>query len=155
MAGPLEMRLATFADVPEIVRMLADDDLGKTREDYRLPLPGCYEEAFDLIQKDPNVELVVAVQAGQVVGTLQLIYIPSLSYQGGLRAQVESVRVEAGLRSQGIGTKMMNWAMERSRLRGARLLQLTTDQSRKAAHRFYERLGFKASHLGMKIKLKQ
>jgi GNAT superfamily N-acetyltransferase len=147
-------RPATRADLPEIVRMLADDDLGSQRERYELPLPEAYFAAFDQINASPYFELIVAELDGRVVGTLQLIFIPSISYQGGLRAQVESVRVDEPLRSQGIGKSMMEWAIERARQRGAHLLQLTTHNTRQDAHRFYERLGFKGSHLGMKISLK-
>ena len=154
MTTPLQIRRATRADVPEIVRMLADDELGKSRERYELPLPDCYQAAFEQIDGSSFFELVVAELEGRVVGTLQLIFIPSISYQGGLRAQVESVRVDTPLRGQGIGRQMMEWAIERARLRGAHLMQLTTHSTRLDAHRFYERLGFARSHLGMKILLK-
>ena len=150
----LLFRPATRADVPEIVRMLADDHLGRQRERYELPLPETYFAAFDQINASPSFELIVAELDGRVVGTLQLIFIPSISYQGGLRAQVESVRVDEPLRNQGIGKSMMEWAIERARQRGAHLLQLTTHNTRQDAHRFYERLGFKGSSLGMKISLK-
>ena len=154
MSTDLQIRPATRADLPEIVRMLADDELGSQRERYELPLPDAYLAAFEQINDSPYFELVVAELDGHLVGTLQLIFIPSISYQGGLRAQVESVRVDTPFRSQGIGKKMMEWAMERARQREAHLVQLTTHNTRKDAHRFYERLGFKGSHLGMKISLK-
>ena len=154
MSTDLQIRPATRADLPEIVRMLADDELGSQRERYELPLPDAYLAAFEQINDCPYFELVVAELDGHLVGTLQLIFIPSISYQGGLRAQVESVRVDTPFRSQGIGKKMMEWAMERARQREAHLVQLTTHNTRKDAHRFYERLGFKGSHLGMKISLK-
>ena len=154
MTESLEFRLATRADLPEIVRMLADDELGRQRERYENPLPDCYSDAFLQIDGNPYFELVVAEMDGKIVGTLQLIFIPSISFQGGLRAQVESVRVESALRGQGIGKRMMEWAMDRARQRGAHVVQLTTHQTRLDAHRFYERLGFKGSHLGMKISLK-
>ncbi len=153
---PVEIfcRLATQADLPDIVRMLADDELGQQRERFDLPLPACYLEAFDQINNNPNIELVVAELSSRVVGTLQLIFIPSLSYQGGLRAQVESVRVDQPLRGQGIGKQMMVWALERASQRGAHIMQLTTHETRKDAHRFYQQLGFSGSHLGMKKSLK-
>lgn len=154
MTESITFRLATRADVPEIVRMLADDELGRQRERYEEPLPECYYAAFEQIDGNPYFELVVAELDGRVVGTLQLIFIPSISFQGGLRAQVESVRVDSALRGQGIGQKMMEWAMQRARERGAHVVQLTTHNTRADAHRFYERLGFKGSHLGMKISLK-
>jgi GNAT superfamily N-acetyltransferase len=154
MTEPFTFRLATRADLPEIVRMLADDELGRQRERYESPLPDCYYAAFEQIDGNPYFELVVAEMEEHIVGTLQLIFIPSISFQGGLRAQVESVRVGSALRGHGIGKRMMEWAMERARQRGAHVVQLTTHKTRIAAHRFYERLGFKRSHLGMKISLK-
>jgi len=146
-------RLANRADLPSIVRMLADDELGSQRERYEEPLPDSYIKAFEQIDNDPNHELIVAELDGEVVGTLQLMFLPSISFQGGLRAQVESVRIDTRLRNQGIGSKLMKWAIDRAKLRGAHVLQLTTHKSREDAHRFYERLGFKGSHLGMKLNL--
>jgi GNAT superfamily N-acetyltransferase len=152
----LRFRLATRADVPSIVRMLADDDLGGQRERYAEadPLPEGYYSAFELISRDPNHELIVAERNGEVIGTLHLMFLPSISFQGGLRAQVESVRVDKCIQSQGIGSQMMKWTLERAKRRGAHVVQLTTHKSRLDAHRFYERLGFKGSHLGMKLSLK-
>ena len=147
-------RQATRADLPSIVRMLADDDLGSQRERYEDPLPESYYSAFEQIDGDPNHELIVAERNGEVIGTLHLMFLPSISFQGGLRAQVESVRVDKRFQSQGIGGEMMKWAMERARQRGAHVVQLTTHKTRRDAHRFYERLGFKGSHLGMKLSLK-
>ena len=98
--------------------------------------------------------MIVAERNGEVIGTLHLIYLPSISYQGGLRAQIESVRVDKRFQSQGIGGEMMNWTMERAKKRGAHIVQLTTHKTREDAHRFYERLGFKETHLGMKLNLK-
>jgi ribosomal protein S18 acetylase RimI-like enzyme len=147
-------RRATRADLPSIVRMLADDDLGSQRERVENPLPASYDSAFEQINNDPNHELIVAERNGEVIGTLHLMFLPSVSFQGGLRAQVESVRVDKRLQSQGIGSEMMKWTMERARQHGAHAVQLTTHKTRVDAHRFYERLGFKGSHLGMKISLK-
>ena len=146
-------RLATHTDLPSIVRMLADDDLGSQRERFEDPLPAPYSSAFEQIHKDPNHELIVAERNGEVIGTLHLMYLQSISYQGGLRAQVESVRVDKRFQSQGIGTEMMKWAMDRARQRGAHVVQLMTHKTREDAHRFYERLGFKGTHLGMKLSL--
>ena len=150
----LLFRLATRDDLPSIVRMLADDDLGSQREQYADPLPESYYSAFEQIDSDPNHELIVAERDGEVIGTLHLIFLPSVSFQGKLRAQVESVRVDKLFQSQGIGSEMMKWTMERATQRGARIIQLTTHKTRIDAHRFYERLGFKGSHLGMKLSLK-
>jgi GNAT superfamily N-acetyltransferase len=146
-------RLAQRADLPFIVRLLADDDLGSQRERAESPLPESYYSAFEQIAHDPNHELIVAERNGEVIGTLHLMFLPSISFQGGLRAQVESVRVDKRFQSQGIGTEMMKWTMERARQRGAHIVQLTTNNTRVDAHRFYERLGFKGTHLGMKMKL--
>ncbi|HET9913683.1 MAG TPA: GNAT family N-acetyltransferase [Anaerolineales bacterium] len=147
-------RLARRADLPAIVRMLADDDLGSQRERCENPLPESYHLAFEQIDRDPNHELIVAERNGDVIGTLHLMFLPSISFQGGLRAQVESVRVDKRFQSQGIGGEMMKWSMERARQRGAHVVQLTTHKTRLDAHRFYERLGFEGSHLGMKLSLK-
>jgi len=147
-------RLATQADLSAIVRLLADDDLGSQRERYENPLPASYSSAFEQIESDPNHELIVAEHNGEVIGTLHLMFLPSISFQGGLRAQVESVRVDKRFQSQGIGSEMMKWSLERAKQRGAYLVQLTTHKTRVDAQRFYERLGFAGSHLGMKLSLK-
>lgn len=147
-------RRARRADLPSVVRMLAEDDLGSQRERYDEPLPESYSSAFEQIDNDPNHELIVAERNGEVIGTLHLMFLPSVSFQGGLRAQVESVRVDKLFQSQGIGSQMMKWAVERARQRGAHIVQLTTHKTRLDAHRFYERLGFKGTHLGMKLNLK-
>jgi ribosomal protein S18 acetylase RimI-like enzyme len=147
-------RQATRTDLPAIVRMLADDDLGSQREKFETPFPKPYYSAFEQMSSDPNHELIVAELNGEVIGTLHLMFLPSISFQGGLRAQIESVRVDKRFQSQGIGSEMMQWAMDRARQRDAHVVQLTTDKSRVDAHRFYERLGFKGSHLGMKLNLK-
>ena len=150
----LLFRLANRDDLPSIVRMLADDDLGRQREQYVDPLPESYYSAFEQIHSDPNHELIVAELDGELIGTLHLIFLPSVSFQGRLRAQVESVRVDTRFQSKGIGSEMMKWTMERAAQRGAHVVQLTTHKTRVDAHRFYERLGFKGSHLGMKLSLK-
>jgi GNAT superfamily N-acetyltransferase len=150
----ITFRHATRADLPAIVRMLADDELGSQRERYVVPIPEPYYAAFEEINNDPKHELIVAELNGEVIGTLHLMFLPSISFQGSLRAQIESVRVDRKNQSQGIGTEMMQWTIKRARERGAHVVQLTTHQSREDAHRFYKRLGFKASHLGMKMSLK-
>ena len=150
----IRFRLAKRADLPAIVRLLADDDLGRQRERYEDPLPESYSSAFEQMENDPNHELIVAERNGEVVGTLHLMFLPSISFQGGLRAQIESVRVDEQFQSQGIGSAMMGWSMQRAKQRGAHLVQLTTHKTREDAHHFYERLGFKGTHLGMKLDLK-
>jgi ribosomal protein S18 acetylase RimI-like enzyme len=148
------IREATQADLSPIVRLLADDALGSQRERYEDPLPAGYLRAFEAIDTDPNNELIV-IERGQILGTLQLIFIPSISFQGSTRAQIESVRVDQPYRNQGIGRTLCLWAVERARLRGCRLVQLSTNKDRMDAHRFYARLGFIASHEGMKYDLKK
>jgi GNAT superfamily N-acetyltransferase len=150
----VSFRLATLADVPALVAMLADDALGAQREQFTDPLPSAYYDAFDAIDRDPNNELILACLGEPVIGMLQLTYIPSLSYQGGWRALIESVRVDAAYRSQGIGHQLMLWTLDRAKARGCHLAQLSTHSSRTDAHRFYERLGFEKSHVGMKLFLK-
>jgi GNAT superfamily N-acetyltransferase len=134
--------------------MLTDDELGNLREKCEQPLPDSYYAAFEQIDRDVNHELFVAESNGNLIGTLHLMFLPSISYQGGLRAQVESVRVDRGSQNKGVGSEMMQWAIQRAKERGAHIVQLTTHKSREDAHRFYERLGFKGSHLGMKLSLK-
>jgi GNAT superfamily N-acetyltransferase len=144
------MRTAEAADLPAILRLLADDPLGKNRE---TAVEAPYQAAFAAITADPNQELVVAELDGKVVGCFQLSFIPGLSRRGAWRAQIESVRIESALRGQGAGRAMMGWAIARARSRGCALVQLTTDKRRPDAHRFYVRLGFVASHEGMKLEL--
>lgn len=144
-------RLGQREDLPAIVRLLADDILGAERERVETPLPARYEAAYQAIAADPNNELVVACLDGEVVGVLQLTFIPSLSYEGSWRALIEGVRVASHLRSQGVGRHLFEWAIARARERDARWLQLTTDKRRTDALRFYQRLGFSASHEGMKL----
>jgi len=147
-------RRARREDVPAIVRLLADDPLGAAREIAgEAEPPEAYWRAFDAIAADSRQLLVVAELDGRVVGTLQLSFIPSLTYRGGERAQIEAVRIEAGSRGRGVGRAMVRWAIEQARLRGCRLVQLTTDRRRPDALRFYESLGFRASHTGLKLPL--
>ena len=147
------IRRATREDLPAIVALLADDALGARRERAELPLAAGYVAAFDAIERDPHCELLVACDGEQVVGTLQLDFTPGLSRQGAWRATIEAVRVAAPARSRGTGRAMIESAIARAESRGCRLVQLTTDRSRVDAYRFYERLGFVASHVGMKLEL--
>lgn len=145
------LRRATKADLPQILHLLADDQLGSTRESYADPGP--YELAFDAIDTDTAHLLVVGELGGEVVATFQLSFIPGLSRKGSWRAQIEGVRVARKLRGQGTGELMMRWAIQHARESGCSLVQLTTDKSRAGAHRFYERLGFVSCHEGMKLSL--
>lgn len=150
--APVSLRRATAADLPALVALLADDPLGAPREVPDGDL-AAYRRAFDLIDADPAHLLVAALAGDSVVGTLQLTFLPGLARQGALRAQLEAVRVAAEARSRGLGAAMVAWAVSEARRRGCRLVQLTTDKSRSDAHRFYERLGFVASHEGLKLSL--
>jgi GNAT superfamily N-acetyltransferase len=144
------IRQARREDVPAIVAMLADDPLGAQREQQGDP---AYLAAFDDLDADPRQLLVVGELAGEVVGTMQLTFLPGLSRRGATRAQIEAVRVRADQRGSGLGGTLIRWAVDTARERGCALVQLTTDASRVDAHRFYERLGFQASHVGMKLAL--
>ncbi|WP_028926279.1 GNAT family N-acetyltransferase [Pseudonocardia acaciae] len=151
MTDTVIMRPATAADLPAIVAMLADDVLGAARESPDDLAP--YEKAFADIEADPSELLAVATLDGAVVGSLQVSWLPGLSHRGALRAQVESVRVAASVRSRGVGEAMMRWVIDQARARDCVLVQLSTHKTRTDAHRFYERLGFTASHLGYKLPL--
>jgi GNAT superfamily N-acetyltransferase len=148
-------RRAERSDLERIVQMLADDPLGAQRERYELPLAQGYLAAFEAISADPNNEVVVACLADEVIGVLQITFIPGLTYQGGWRALIEGVRVNAANRSSGLGRAMLEHAVRRARERGCRMVQLTTDKARPDARRFYEALGFVATHEGMKLQLKK
>ena len=153
--GPPTFRRARADDLPAIVRLLADDTLGARRERDESPLPEAYLRAFRAVDGDANNELVVACQDERVVGVLQLTFIPYLTYQGSWRALVEGVRVARGARSQGLGKALLEWAIARAKERGCIMVQLTTDKSRADAKRFYEGLGFVASHEGLKLHFPQ
>ena len=149
----IKIRHASLADLPTIIRLLADDFLGRQREDFSEPLNENYIRAFREIEAGSDNELIVAELDDVVIGTLQLTFTPSLSFKGGRRCTVESVRVDEKLRSRGIGREMMLWAIERAKEKGCISMQLTSHNERPAAHRFYEKLGFHKSHVGMKLKL--
>jgi len=152
-APRLEFRIATTTDLPAIVRLLADDALGATRERYADPLPDEYTHAFAAIQAQGGNDLLVAIADGAVVGCLQLTIVPGLSRFGAIRGQIEGVRVASAHRGRKIGEAMIRHAIERCREAGCSLVQLTSDVTRVDARRFYERLGFEATHVGMKLKL--
>jgi GNAT superfamily N-acetyltransferase len=159
-------RVATRADVPAILELLADDEVSRARDavagcdavagrDAVVPegADAAYWAAFEAIDADPRNELIVADDDGAVVGTCQLTFTPSLSRRGAERMTIEAVRVRSDTRGRGIGRAMMAWALDRARERGCGLAQLTTDKRRTDAQRFYVSLGFVASHEGMKITL--
>ncbi|MGW4085059.1 N-acetyltransferase family protein [Streptomyces sp. NPDC004822] len=149
--GDLEIRPAVADDVPAIVGMLADDPLGAHRESPDDLTP--YLAALERLQGDPHQHVVVAVREGRVVGTLQLTIVPGLSRRGATRSIIEGVRIHADERGSGLGTQLIEWAVDESRRQDCHLVQLTSDKTRTDAHRFYERLGFTASHTGFKLQL--
>jgi ribosomal protein S18 acetylase RimI-like enzyme len=149
----ITIRRARRDDVGIIVAMLADDPLGGGRERLEQPLPPPYFEAFERVDRDPNIQLVVAVNGeGAVVGCLQLCILPGLSSQGASRGLIEDVRVASHCRSRGIGEQMVQWAVAQARAKGCKLVELLTHHTRVDAQRFYERLGFARSHVGMTLR---
>lgn len=151
----MEFRDAVPGDLPAVVKLLADDALGSTRERDEDPLPQVYRDAFAAMERQGGNSPIVAVEDGAVVGCLQLTLIAGLSRLGMTRAQIEAVRVDRRHRSRGLGEALFRHAIDRARAEGCGLVQLTTDRSRGDAQRFYERLGFEASHLGMKLDLRK
>lgn len=147
----LHVRKANRSDLSSIVRLLADDFLGAGREHYADPLPHQYYAAFDVIDADKNNFLIVVELENRVVGTLQITFITNLSYQGGKRALIEAVHIDESVRGRGIGKAMMEWAIQKAKEEGCHLVQLTTDKQRPDALKFYQRLGFVASHEGLKL----
>jgi GNAT superfamily N-acetyltransferase len=147
----IEIRAAHRGDLKAIVEMLLLDSIAAPLEEPGIT--AAQIEAFETIAAHPDNEIVVAQVGGDVVGTLQLTFIPGLSFQGAWRAQVEGVRVRHDMRNQQIGTRLMEWVIGRARDRGCRLIQLSSNKKRLDARRFYERLGFSASHVGMKLYL--
>jgi ribosomal protein S18 acetylase RimI-like enzyme len=151
--SPPAIRRACRDDVGAIVAMLADDPLGRARERIEDPLPPGYFQAFERVEADPNIHLVVAEDGkGAVVGCLQLCILPGLSSQGAWRGLIEDVRVATHCRSRGIGEQLVRWAIVEAKAKGCRLVELLTHHSRVDAQRFYKRLGFQPSHVGMTIR---
>ena len=148
------LRQAVAEDVVAIVALLADDQLGAVR-DWAADAGTleAYQRAFEAIDADPAHLLLVAIADGEVIATMQLSFLPGLARRGALRAQIEAVRVGSGHRARGLGTEMITWAVDEARRRGCALVQLTTDNRRVDAHRWYASLGFIASHQGMKLTL--
>ncbi len=153
MNNELKFRLVTKDDLAEIVRMLSDDNLGATREKFSEVLSDNYVKAFDIINADPNQELTIIEMNGDKVATFHLTFIQYLTHHGGLRAQIEAVRIHSNYRGQGIGKKVFEYVIKRAKQKGCILLQLTTDKQRPDAIRFYENIGFISTHEGMKLKL--
>ena len=148
----MNFRKATENDVSVIVEMIADDELGRKRENFQIPLPSEYLIAFEKINSDENQELIVVENEDlEIIGTLQLSFIQYLTYCGGIRAQIEAVRVRKDKRGLGIGKIMLGWVINRSKERNVHLLQLTTDKKRPKTIKLYEELGFKQTHEGMKM----
>ena len=154
MNNELTFRLAAKDDLPDIIAMLADDTLGVGREKAGGVISDGYIRAFERIQADPNQELTIVEMNGEKVATFQMSFIQYLTYEGGLRAQIEAVRTHSKYRGHGIGTRVFEYAINRAKEKGCHLVQLTSDKKRPDAIRFYESLGFVASHEGMKLRLK-
>jgi ribosomal protein S18 acetylase RimI-like enzyme len=152
LISQITLRPARRDDVAAIIAMLADDHLGRARERLEDPLPALYDDAFERLSRDPNIQLVVAEEGGNVVGCLQLCILPGLSSQGASRALIEDVRVASDRRSRGVGEKLVQWAVSEARSKGCKLVELLTHHTRVDAQRFYERLGFARSHVGMTIR---
>ena len=151
--SPVTIRRARRDDVGSIVAMLADDRLGNARERLEDPLPQLYFDAFERVARDPDIQLVVAEDGeGVVIGCLQLCILPGLSSQGASRGLLEDVRVASHCRGRGIGEQLVQWAVTEARARGCKLVELLTHHTRVDAQRFYERLGFARSHVGMTIR---
>lgn len=150
----ISIRRARRLDVEAIVRMLADDPLGSGRERIEEPLPSGYFQAFEAVDRDPHIQLVVAEDNdGAVVGCLELCILPGLSSQGASRGLIEDVRVATHCRNRGIGEKMVRWAIAEAGAKGCKLVELLTHHTRVDAQRFYKRLGFQPSHVGMTLRL--
>ena len=152
-SGPVAFRRATPDDLETIVALLADDPLGREREKSGPGLDAGYRDAFTAIDRDPNQLLAVAEHDGRVIGVLQLSFIPGLTRRGMCRGQIEGVRITESERGGGVGRAMLEWAIGECRKRGCGLVQLTSDERRPHAHRFYEALGFRATHRGYKLSL--
>lgn len=149
----LIFREAEEADLPQLVEMLANDQLGNKREDFSTPINPAYSEVLIKITADPNNELMVVESEGNIVGMLQITFIPYLTHQGSWRCLIEGVRIHKNHRGEGLGTQFFKWAINRAKQKGCKIVQLTSDKQRPDAIRFYKNLGFEASHEGFKLKL--
>jgi ribosomal protein S18 acetylase RimI-like enzyme len=153
LGANIRFRIATQHDLDRIVEMLADDVLGSKRECNERPLPDSYIKAYQAITADPNNELLVACRGDEVIGVQQITFTPYITHQGGWRATIEGVRTSSSERGKGLGTELIRFGIQRAKERGCHVVQLTTDKKREDALRFYESLGFKASHEGLKMHL--
>lgn len=144
---------AQTSHLEAIIKMLSDDELGQKREQFELPLPKSYIKAFNAILEDPNAKLIVVLDKDKVIGVAQLNFLTYLTYQGGRRAQIEGVRVDSSYRGQGIGKKLFEHLIDLAKHEGCHMVQLTTNQARSDAYRFYEQLGFKHTHAGFKLEI--
>ncbi len=149
----LTFRDAVAEDLESLVALLADDELGSTRENPVLPLDSSYVQAFEQISNDPGNDLLVAIDEGVIVGMLQLTIIPYLTHTGTTRALIEGVRVKSDVRNKGVGQQLIAVAIRRARKHQCGIIQLTSDKTRPDAIRFYEKLGFVCSHEGLKLQL--
>ena len=153
MNDKLDFRQAKQKDLPALIDLLADDELGRLREDPSTPVNPSYQRVFAAIQEDPNNELIVVESSGGIVGVFQLTFIPTLSRKGSWRCTIEGVRISSSCRGQGLGAKCIKWAIERASAKGCSLVQLTSDKRRQSAIKFYQSLGFEDSHEGLKLQL--
>lgn len=151
----ISIRDAQRHDLHAVIALLADDELGKARETVSDDIDPAYVRAFEAIAGDPRTRLIVAEEAGEIVGCFELVFIPGIARRGAERAQIEAVRVASKVRGDGLGKLMMTWAINHAKARGCRFIQLTSDKQRARAHQFYEQLGFKATHEGFKMEIAQ
>jgi len=149
----LSYRNAKKSDLPQLIKMLADDQLGSTREDSSIPLNPAYISAFEKINSDPNNKLIVVEINNTIIGMLQITYIPYLSHKGAWRCLIEAVRIHKDYRSQGFGSEVFKWAIEQAKNKKCHIVQLTSNKERSSAIRFYKALGFSATHEGFKLVL--
>jgi GNAT superfamily N-acetyltransferase len=149
----LTFRQASQKDLAELIKLLADDELGKTREDISIPINKDYLTAFKKINCDPNNELIVVEENNKIIGMLQLSFIPYLTHIGSTRCLIEGVRIDKKYRDMGLGTKTFEWAIQYAKDKKCNIVQLTSNKQRKNAIKFYENLGFEATHEGFKLNI--
>lgn len=152
-APEFTIRRAKATDIPHVVRLLADDFLGRQREQYELPLPASYWRSFELIESDPHNDIIVLEQDGEIIGNMQVTFIPCLTYRGGMRCLIEGVRIDRRMRGDGLGRLLIEWAIDEARKKECHMVQLTMNKERLDVIDFYQSLGFVASHAGLKLHL--